>query len=180
MYLHAFPYICNFIRKQRKGRGLSLLLSLNALYKCSRKRKYKRKRTASLCLSLCVYLSLPMPRLAHVYVLSDDMEYKREKSRRTVSFSLFFWLSVCLSVSLFRLIHMYMLVRLYGFTIQNHVHVFFHYTKHVLYACMHIRGMFKTNVNFHCSVNMFWYITVNFIWQQFAVFRLFTEKISCI
>ena len=27
---------------------------------------------------------------------------------------------------------------------------------------------------------MFWYITVNFIWQQFAIFCLLTEKISCI
>ena len=37
--------------------------------------------------------------------------------------------------------------------------------------------MFKNNVGFHCSVNMFWYKTMNFIWQQFTIFRLLTEKI---
>ena len=43
----------------------------------------KREQSFSVCvcfsLSLSVYVSL------NVYVLSDDMKYKREKSRRTVS-----------------------------------------------------------------------------------------------
>ena len=43
-----------------------------------------------------------------------------------------------------------------------------------------LRGMFKNNVDFHCSVNMFWYVTMNFIWQQFAIFHLLTKKIICI
>ena len=40
--------------------------------------------------------------------------------------------------------------------------------------------MFKNNVDIHCSVNIFWYITMNFTWQQFAIFRLLTEKNSYI
>ena len=39
----------------------------------------KRKRTVSLCLSVCVCLSLSMPCLIHVYVLSDDMKYKKRE-----------------------------------------------------------------------------------------------------
>ena len=39
----------------------------------------------------------------------------------------------------------------------------------------YIRKMFKNNLDFHCSVNVFWYITMNFIWQQFAILRLLTE-----
>ena len=40
--------------------------------------------------------------------------------------------------------------------------------------------MLKKNVDFHFNVNMFLYITMNLIWQQFAIFRLLIEKISCI
>ena len=49
-----------------------------------------------------------------------------------------------------------------------------------MYKSAQIRGMFKNNVDFHCSVNMFWYITMHFIWQQFTIFCLLNEKISCI
>ena len=74
---------------------------------------------------LALSLSLSLPCLIHVYVLSDDMKYKREKSRRTVFFSLSFCLSVCLSVSLSRLIHIYVLVKLYFFIMQNmYMHFF--------------------------------------------------------
>ena len=47
-----------------------------------------------------------------------------------------------------------------------------------LYQCLIIVYFFT----FDCynSVKLFWYITMNFIWQQFAIFRLLTEKISCI
>ena len=40
--------------------------------------------------------------------------------------------------------------------------------------------MLKNIVDFHCSVKTFWYITKKFIWQQFPICRLLTEKILCI
>ena len=39
-------------------------------------------------LSVCVSLSLCVYALLNMYVLSGDMKYKKEKSRRTVSFCL--------------------------------------------------------------------------------------------
>ena len=94
-----------------------------------------KKKENSLSLSF-FSLSLSMPRLIHVYVLSDDMKYKREKSRKLFLTSvtgpgpgpgewLSFWrviskqfwftifLFVCLTASLSRLIHIYVLVKLY-------------------------------------------------------------------
>ena len=68
-----------------------------------------------------------MPRLIHVYVLSDDMKYKREKCRRTslshpLSVCLFVWLSVSLNsyicaslTAFFTIQNMY----IYFFSIQN-------------------------------------------------------------
>ena len=43
---------------------------------------------------------------------------------------------------------------------------------------IYLRGVLKNNVDFHYSVYTFLYITMNFIWQQFAIFHLLTEKIS--
>ena len=40
--------------------------------------------------------------------------------------------------------------------------------------------MFKNKVDFHCSVNMFWYITMKFIWQQFMHLAWNYSKLSFI
>ena len=120
MYDHVFACVSvyyNFIKKiKKKERSLSLSLLIH--YICVHGRGNERERDLRLSLSVSLSLSLSVPRLIHVYVLSDDMKYKREKSRTYLSHSL-------LSVSL----NSYVLVKLYFLTIQNMY----------MQVCMHIR-----------------------------------------